>query len=322
MPSLFGDAGAWLCCQLHAHTTNSDGEPSPAELCAHYAGAGFDVLAITDHWHVTEYEHDGLLVLPGSELSAHAPTPSGEAEALALGVAELPELREPFGDIEAMAAWIAAHGGVPVLCHPYWSGLRAEDILAAPSLAALEVWNGASEVMHGNGLSTVHWDEVLQQGRLLGGIATDDCHAPGQDSGFGWTWVRAAERSAPAVLDALRDGRSYGSSGPRLLDVDVDVEGAVVRCSAARSVRLRSGPWNGCAVNADPAACDWRGRPLERDGDRLVTAARLERPELWQWARVEVEDASGRRAWSNPFLFDEANRGDRSDGGTIAYGSP
>jgi len=292
----------WLRCQLHAHTTSSDGAASPEELCAHYARAGFDVLAITDHWHVTDCERDGLVVISASELSARAPTASGEAEALALGVAELPEPREPFTDIESMAAWIAARGGVPVLCHPYWSGLRAEDVLAAPSLAAIEVWNGASEVQQGNGLSSVQWDEVLHQGRHLVGVASDDCHSPGVDSGFGWTWVLAAERSPPAVLEALREGRCYGSAGPRLHEVEVDAEGVVVRCSPARSIRLRSGPWDGCAVNADPAAGDWRGRPLEHDGDGLLTAVRLDRPELWQWGRVEVEDAQGRRAWGNPFL--------------------
>jgi len=301
-----GGGGVWLRCQLHAHTTNSDGEPTPEELCRHYATAGFDVLAITDHWHVTSCEHDGLIVIPSSELSARAPTPSGEAEALALGVAELPDPRKPFSDVEAMAAWIAGHGGVPVLCHPYWSGLRAEDVLRAPSLAAIEVWNGASEVQQGNGLSSVHWDDVLQQGRLVGGLATDDCHTPGQDSGFGWTWVRAAERDAAAVLDALRRGRFYGSAGPRLLDIRREDDGVLVQCSPARSVRLRSGPWDGCAVNADTSAGDWRGRLVERDADGLVTAARLERPELWAWGRVEVEDAAGRCAWSGPFRFDEA----------------
>ena len=293
----------WLRCQLHAHTTNSDGDASPAALCDHYADAGFDVLAITDHWHVTEVDHDGLVIIPSSELTAHAPSDHDEAEVLALGVAELPEVRDPFPDIEALAAWIAGHGGVPFLCHPYWSGLRAEDVLAAPSLAGLEIWNGASEVLQGNGLSTVHWDDALQQGRMLMGLATDDCHTPGEDSGFGWTWVLAQERSAWAVTDALRRGRAYGSAGPLLLDVAVEEESVVVRSSPARSVRLRSGPWDGCSVNAEPGTGNWRGEARERDTDGLVTEAVFEYPEFWRWARVEVEDERGRRAWSNPFLL-------------------
>ncbi len=106
-----------------------------------------------------------------------------------------------------MAVWISAHGGVPYLCHPYWSGLQRDDILAAPSLVGIEVWNGASELQQGNGLSAVHWDDLLSHGQLPWGIATDDCHHPGVDSNLGWTWVHAAEASAAAVLDALRRGR-------------------------------------------------------------------------------------------------------------------
>ena len=236
----------WLRCQLHAHTTNSDGDASPAALCDHYAEATFDVLAITDHWHVTDVDHDRLIVLPSSELTAHAPSPHGEAEALALGVSELPDVREPFSDLEALASWIAGQGGLPFLCHPYWSGLRAEDVIAAPSLAGLEIWNGGSEVLQGNGLSTVHWDDALQHGRLLTGIATDDCHTPGQDSGFGWTWVLAEQRSAAAVVEALRRGHAYGSAGPLLLDV------AIRRNPSACAVR-RLDP-SGCAPGPGTAA--------------------------------------------------------------------
>ena len=302
--SFFHDDGIWLRCQLHAHTTNSDGDATPEALCDHYADAGFDVLAITDHWAVTTLAHDRLVLVPASELSAHAEGPSGEAEALALGVAELPDPREPFPDVESMAAWIAERGGVPILCHPYWSGMSAAVALAAPSLAGIEIWNGSGEVLQGNGLSTVHWDDVLQTGRLLPGIATDDCHTPGVDSRLGWTWVLAAERTTAAVLDALRRGRAYGSAGPRLLDVEADAEGVVVRSSPVRAIRLRTGAWDGCAANADSGEGDWQDRPLERDGDGLLTAARLDRPETWDWGRVEVEDARGRRAWGNPFLFE------------------
>ena len=46
--------GSWLRCALHAHTTGSDGELRPTALARHYERAGFDVLAITDHWRITE----------------------------------------------------------------------------------------------------------------------------------------------------------------------------------------------------------------------------------------------------------------------------
>ena len=295
------DGGVWLRCQLHCHTTNSDGDVSPAELCDHYAAAGFDVLAITDHWGLTVPERNDLVIVPASELSCHAGCPSGEAEALALGIDALPDPREPFPDIEAMVRWVDAAGGVAYLCHPYWSGLTAADLLQAPSLIGIEVWNGSSQVLQGNGLSAVHWDGALQQGRMLLGIATDDCHTPGQDSRLGWTWVHAAQRSRAGVIAALRAGHAYGSAGPRLLSVDVSEEAVCIRCSPVRSARLRSGSWDGCAANAPSDWGNWRAETLETDATGLITAARFDHPELWRWARVELEDERGARAWGNPF---------------------
>ena len=44
--------GTWLRCALHAHTNRSDGELTPRDLAGHYARAGYDVLAMTDHWRI------------------------------------------------------------------------------------------------------------------------------------------------------------------------------------------------------------------------------------------------------------------------------
>jgi len=109
--------------------------------------------------------------------------------------------------------------------------------------------------------------------------------------------VRALERSRAAVLEALRNGCFYASSGPEIHDVQVDDEDVDVRCSPARSVRLRSGVWDGCGVNAGPLEMNWRGQVTERSQDGLITAARFELPEFHGWGRVEVLAADGGRAW-------------------------
>src|SRR5438270_9558401 len=67
----FDGEGEWLRCALHAHTTNSDGELSPDLLVRHYEWAGYDVLAITDHWvRTVEASTRRLLVIPSTELNA------------------------------------------------------------------------------------------------------------------------------------------------------------------------------------------------------------------------------------------------------------
>jgi hypothetical protein len=295
--------GEWLRCQLHSHTTNSDGEATPDGLVEHYDRAGFDVLAITDHWHITTAAHDELLLIPSSELSAKLEGRGDfDADVLAYGIDVLPEPREEFPSIAAAAEWIVDQGGVAYLAHPYWSGLRAEDYLAAPALSGIEVMNAGSELLQGNGLSAVHWDDILHLGGRCLAIATDDSHYPGQDSRLAWTMVAAPERSRGAVLAALRAGDFYATSGAAILGIEVDAGGIEVRCGPARSVTVRSGPWDGCRVDAGPFAMNWRGRVLDRRHDGAITQARFEPPEYWKWGRVEVVSVEGATAWSNPFV--------------------
>src|ERR1044072_7393558 len=97
-----------LLCQLHAHTTWSEGALTPRELCDLYGRAGFDVLAVTDH----TVRGDGcvgetnyaayleqvaaeavraralydLLVIPGLELTYDDPDPARAGHAVAIGL--------------------------------------------------------------------------------------------------------------------------------------------------------------------------------------------------------------------------------------------
>jgi len=59
-------------------------------------------------------------------------------------------------------------------------------------------------------------------------------------------------------------------------------------------------------VNAGDHRGGWRGQALETAQDGSITAARFEFPELWRWGRVELEDATGARAWGNPFALPAA----------------
>ena len=66
--------GEWLRAALHVHSTSSDGELSPRGVAHHYGRAGYDVVALTDHWHRSEAPSTArLLVLPGVELNCLLP---------------------------------------------------------------------------------------------------------------------------------------------------------------------------------------------------------------------------------------------------------
>ena len=301
--SPFDDGGGiWLRCALHAHTTNSDGDLPPDKLVQHYEWAGYDVLAITDHWvRTVERSTRKLLVIPSVELNATAGGPEHDAHVLALGVEAEPVIPDnEFAPLADVVAWIAEHGGLPYLAHTYWSGLRTEQWETCEGLLGIEVWNSGCELEIARGDSTIHWDEALEAGRGFLALATDDSHHPGYDSGFAWTMVRAAEKTQEAVLEALRVGSFYGSTGPAIHSVSVDDATVTVECSPAASVTLVSSRARGARANAGRLGYPKNAEIVARDDAGLITAVRLERPYNVPYGRVEVADADGRRAWTNP----------------------
>jgi predicted metal-dependent phosphoesterase TrpH len=126
-----------LLCELHAHTTWSDGAFSVREVCDLYGRRGFDVLAITDHTtreagyvdervhaeYVAEIEREAeraaglydLLVLPGLELTYDDPDPARAGHAVAVGLREFVGVAE---GLESALADARAHGAALVAAHP------------------------------------------------------------------------------------------------------------------------------------------------------------------------------------------------------------
>jgi hypothetical protein len=113
--------------------------------------------------------------------------------------------------------------------------------------------------------------------------------------------VRARERSREAVLDALRSGAFYGSTGPEILGVEVGDDEVAVQCSPAAAVTLYCGRWRGARANAGRLGYPNHSRVLARSDEGLITSVALQRP--WDggaYGRVEVKAADGTTAWTNP----------------------
>ena len=299
----FQEDGLWLRCALHAHTTESDGELAPSQLADHYARAGYDVLAITDHWLRTDAPANGrLVVLPSTELNVLLP---GERDGhlLGLGIDGDPTpLLAARPDLAAGVSWVLERGGVAYLAHPYWTG--APTALAfPPGLSGIEVYNAGCDLEVGRGLAAVHWDEALEAGRLCYGIASDDSHLPGFDSDLAWVLVRSPERSPEAVLAALASGAFYSSSGPVIHELTVTETAVEALTTPARSITLCTGRERGARANAGRLGLRHRAEVLATSDGGGIIAARLERPKGAQYGRLEVVDLLGRTAWTNPLWF-------------------
>ncbi len=292
MENAFAAPGRWYRANLHAHTTNSDGDLTPEGCVDFYHRAGYQILSFTDHWHVTEAEgRDDLLVIPGVELDVGC-----GRQGMAYHIVGLPLswrgtlAREAVQTAQEAIDWVRENDGAAYLAHPYWSGLVAADLTSLEGCFALEVYNSGADVESARGYSSVHWDDALTLGMTLGGLATDDGHQHALDHGLGWTMIKAEELTLPAVTEALLRGRYYASTGPSLEDLRVAGDRVYVRSSPAAVIALVSQP-------------TWGERVAAKDGE-VLTEAEFALPAC-RYCRVEVMDRKGKVAWSSPIFRPE-----------------
>jgi len=220
-------SGRPLLCELHAHSTWSDGDLSIPELVDLYGTSGFDVLCITDHvgrsdpeWHdprlritgpeeysdyVAEIEQEawradlehGLIVVPGLELTYDDHEPARAAHAVAIGLRTLVSLGR---GIEAALIDAREEGAALVAAHPYppdeaRSADRGTGMWAAEGRSAAHLVDRYELV---NRRDVFPW--VTQKG--LPGVASGDFHRPEHL----WTWktLLPCVASETAVVRYLR----------------------------------------------------------------------------------------------------------------------
>lgn len=284
---LFDDSMPFLKANFHAHTTNSDGKLTPQECVGFYHDAGYDVLAITDHRKVTEITDDRLLLIPGIEIDYQL---TGQwVHILGLGMKkEIASQWNRSGTPQGGIDLIRSLGGLAVLAHPAWSMNTPAFMRSLTGLAGVEIWNSVSTIpMNGDrsdasSLLDVTW---ASGGRLLPVFANDDSHPYTFEAGVAATMVQAKDKTVPSVMKALRAGRFYGTTGPRILQISKRSGQITVHCSPAEYVIFYSdSPYVGQRVSAghDITECSYS----IQKSDHFV--------------RVEVRDSDGRKAWSPP----------------------
>ena len=284
--SPFALPGRWLKGNLHTHTTQSDGLYSPEQAIAWYRSHGYDFLALTDHWILTPGQplSDEFLTIAGTELNG------ASYHMLALGPRSLPD-REIADQTQAVVDHILSEEGLAYAAHPYWTGQTSAALAELEGLAGLEVFNSVCEKMDGLGYARVHWDDLLASGVRCTGLAVDDVHWRHNAQGRGFVMVRAAEMSEESILDALRQGAFYASTGPLLADLSVvhldDAGPALqVRCSPCQQITFYAAGPCGRRFHA-PAGDTLKGAIYPLVAEQV-------------YLRLECRDADGEIAWSNP----------------------
>mgnify|MGYP006976123011 CR=1 FL=1 len=179
-----------------------------------------------------------------------------------------------------------------IYCHPQWSGTFAREFERLQGNFAMELWNSGCVMEDGVDFNNGPlWDELLCQGKRIFGVATDDGHAMEQHC-RGWVRVNA-QKNVNDILRALREGAFYASTGPEIYDFYIDDNKvAHVKCSPCATVKF---------------FCSRVTKLLRSEDGSPITEMAMECPvrdDLF-YLRVEVTDADGHVAWSNPIFLEE-----------------
>ena len=221
-----------LLCELHAHTTWSDGVLPLPEVVDLYGAAGFDVLCITDHvvrsddpWRddvggrvgVTEdniavylaeidreaeraWRRHRLLVIPGLELTVNHPDPDRAAHAVAVGLREFVGVDEGIGAAMTQAR---GRGAAIIAAHPH-----SDEDQCPPERATRGLWRqweryapvvDRVEVVNRN--EPFAW--VARAG--LPAVANGDFHEP--EHLVSWKTLLPCELREEAIVAYLRSSR-------------------------------------------------------------------------------------------------------------------
>lgn len=299
---MFDAQGRFFRGNLHTHSFRSDGVLSPEEVCRRYAAEGYDFISLTDHfvglfgYPITEteaYRTETFTTLLGAELHSGA-MESGELwHILAVGLPpdfappNAPDFiaREDQESGPAIAQRARDAGAFVAVAHPEWSGMTTADARSIEAAHAVEVYNHgcAMGCDRPHGFYTL--DQLLTEGRKLTLCATDDAHFTEPDHFGGWVMVKAAENTPEALLEALKAGHHYSSTGPDFLGITWLDDKVVVETSAVVSVVVQG---------LGSAATAVHGESLTR------TTVPFGRCANSPWLRVSIIDRAGRRAWVNP----------------------
>ena len=287
----------WLRGNHHGHSTVSDGSDEPLEIAAAYEAEGYHYLALSEHDRLLKPEevqpHTTMTILPAVEV-----TSSCDQTLMYLGA----DRELPARELTAREIMEQVHqaGGLFAFDHPNWRprpDYATDELLdTMEGMQGMEIYCGVIERLPGQAQATDRWDRLLSKGWRVFGHGTDDQHEP-EDYFVAWNCVQWPPDETPSpggIIEALRTGRFYASTGVTIHRVGADEEGESV------------------LVESDADEIHWiirdsvivektRGGKSSLNMDDLARLSGLDDPKEVVYLRAECLGNGNRCAWTQPF---------------------
>ncbi len=282
----------WYKGNLHTHTTRSDGTLTPDEIADLYRSRGYDFLALTDHWKISETKThpNGLLLLSGIEYDFGKNVREGIFHIVGVGMTEDPHVTRTDTPETAIAK-IHNAGGVADIAHPAWSMNTTEQLKRTLAADYSEIFNSVSDLpancrpYSGDVLDKLAADE---NGKLFPLAAVDDAHWCKGEECRSFICVQAEKCTPEAIIKSIKSGNFYASQGPKI-EVTQENDKITVTCRPEDKITTvvcyTDTPW-------DPHRCD-----IATPDEYLITSE-FHPTGRETYVRIEAISATGNRAWS------------------------
>jgi hypothetical protein len=267
--------------QLHAHSTNSDGLNSPGQMQKAYRRLGYDFVVLTDH--------DEAIAPPTTRRMIAITGVESEQACRHVGLIGMSTGAVKSGDIAADVQRGRAAGAFTIVHHPAriresqkatcWT---PEALGQFEGFDAVEIWNASGGATQSGYDDRV--DALLAKGKHIWLTAGDDCHSLLNGScALTFVSVNTDERTETAVVQALKAGNFYASTGARIESVG----------SAGMVITITLGQASTVEFITDGGRVAFRG-------SHVTGASYTVKPED-RYVRVRVrDDKTGKLAWTNP----------------------
>jgi hypothetical protein len=297
---------------IHTHSNRSDGQYEPEFVMKAYKDRGYDFMCLSDHeiyFKSDAYDDDQFIMIDGYEMACETDFRKlgkyfhihglldrslGSDQEFEHDEEHAKPDYESLETIQKLIDEMRAKGNLVIMNHPEWSKNTPEDLLALQGYAAIEIYNHQSDLDEASGSGVYHWDHVLRHGRKVFAVAADDAHRGALDTAIseffgGWIQVEAAQLEQQSIIDTMKEGRYYSSTGPEIYDLRVEDGWINLTCSPVKFIKFITNPGHGYKLyNKEDASPITEGRYRIRGNE--------------QYVRIECIDFEGNIAWSNPIF--------------------
>jgi hypothetical protein len=236
---VFNPKPGWYCGDFHVHTNASmDGEHSPTMVAQLAKTEGLDFVTFSDHNSIEGFlelnENINYPVIPGIEVTLD----KGHFNVFGMGDRrqwmegiygnqKAVPLPSRYKKVKEMMHQIGQEDFINSINHPLlhpWEWRFTDTDLRY--VHCVELWNDLywPDNADANPKTVDLWTDWLNAGHRVVAIGGSDYHyppkpekgLPGERLGQPTTYVYAEALAGPAILDGIRLGRAYVSSGPQI----------------------------------------------------------------------------------------------------------